>query len=125
MSWVIDYLPEHRVVRVTTSGTMALEQIKQMAEDALAAGAAQGADHFLVDHRLMVPALSHEEIFDLPRISEEQGVAPTTRVAIVFSPDSPRREDFFFYEVRTRSKGNSNIRQFNDYDQALGWLLDD
>ena len=123
MSWVIDYLPEHALVRVTTSGTMDLDQIKQMATDALAAGVTHGADHFLVDHRLMLPALSHEEIFDLPRINEEQGVALTMRVAIVFSPDSPRKEDFFFYEVRTRSKGTSNIRQFNDYDQALDWLL--
>jgi len=123
MPWDIDYLPEQDILRVTTSGTMDLAQIKQMATEGMAAGVAQSATRFLVDHRKMLPALSHEDIFDLPRINAEQGVARTMRVAIVFSPDSPRREDFFFYEVRTRSKGASNIRQFDDYDQAVDWLL--
>lgn len=123
MGWDIDYLPEQDILRVTTSGTMDLAQIKQMATEGMAAGVAQSATRFLVDHRKMLPALSPEDIFDLPRINAEQGVARTMRVAIVFSPDSPRKEDFFFYEVRTRSKGASNIRQFDDYDQAVDWLL--
>lgn len=123
MPWLIDFIPESALVRVVTSGTMDLDQIKQMAAEAIAIGIAHGADRFLLDHRNMLPALSHEDIFDLPRINAEQGVAKTMRVAIVFSPDSPRKEDFFFYEVRTRSKGASNIRQFNDFDQAMGWLL--
>ena len=123
MPWLIDFIPEDALVRVVTSGTMDLDQIKQMAVAAMAAGIAQGADRFLIDHRNMLPALSHEDIFDLPRINAEQGVAKTMRVAIVFSTDSPRKADFFFCEVRTRSKGASTIRQFNDYDQAMGWLL--
>lgn len=123
MGWTIEFLPETQILRVTTAGTMGLEQIKQMAAEGMAAGVSHAATRFLVDHRKMLPSLSHEDIFDLPRINAEQGVARTMRVAIVFSPDSPRREDFFFYEVRTRSKGASNIRQFDDYDQALDWLL--
>lgn len=123
MSWVIDYLPEHALVRVTTSGTMDLAQIKQMAIEAMAAGVTHGGDKFLVDHRLMLPSLSQEDIFDLPRINAGLGVAQTKRVAVVFNPDSPRKEDFFFYEVRARSTGSNNIRHFSDYGQALGWLL--
>lgn len=123
MGWVIDYLPEHALIRLTTSGTMDLAQLTAMATEGMAAGVAHGAERFLVDHRNMLPALSHEDIFDLPRLNAEQGVGRSMRVAIVFNPQSPRKEDFFFYDVRNRSKGASNIRQFGDYDQALDWLL--
>lgn len=123
MGWVIDYVPEHALIRVTTSGTMDLAELTRMAAEGMAAGVAHGAERFLVDHRQMLPALSHEDIFDLPRLNAEMGVARTMRVAIVFNPESPRKEDFFFYDVRTRSKGASNIRQFGDYGQALDWLL--
>lgn len=122
MGWDIDFLPEDGILRLTTSGTMDMEQITRMAAEGMAAGAQHGATRFLVDHRNMLPSLSSEDIFDLPRINAEQGVARTMRVAIVFNPDSPRREDFFFYEVRTLSKGASNIRHFTDMNQALDWL---
>jgi hypothetical protein len=42
MSWTIDYLQEADVVRVKTSGTMDLEQLKQMMVAALAEAARHG-----------------------------------------------------------------------------------
>src|SRR4249919_222451 len=123
MSWTIDFLPNEQILRVTTHGTMDLALIKQMAREALDAGLAHQALRYLIDHRDMIPALSSEDIFDLPKINADMGVGRTMRVAIVFSPDSPRAEDFFYYDVRNLSKGSSNIRQFSDLQQALGWLL--
>jgi hypothetical protein len=125
MSWVIDYLPELGVLRIKTSGTMDLEQLTQMAHEGLAAGLARGATSFLVDHRDMTTALSTEDVFDLPRLNAEMGIGKTMRVAIVYSTDSPSRDDFFFYDVRNLSKGVRNIRLFTDLQHAIDWLAEE
>ncbi len=124
MGWQIDYLQDIDAVRVTTSGTMRLDDIRQMTIDALAAGNAQGANRFLIDHRLMLPAMSNEDIFDLYKINAGLGVDASMRAAIVYNADSAGKDDFFFYEVHTMSRGASNIRLFTDLLQAMDWLAD-
>ena len=123
MQWVVDYLPESAVVRVTTEGPMTLEDNLAFINDALAVSKVHGAIRFLVDHRKMIPALKIEELFDLPVINARMGVDPNMCVAVVYSPDSPGRDDFFFYDARTRGKGIRNIRMFTDMEHALDWLI--
>lgn len=124
MEWVIDYLPDSAVVRVTTEGAMTLEENLAFINDALAVSKPHGAIRFLVDHRKMIPALKIEELFDLPVINARMGVDPHMRVAVVYSAESPGRDDFFFYEARTRGKGIRNIRLFTDMEHAMDWLLE-
>ena len=125
MQWVIDFLPESSVVRVTTNGPMSLEDNLAFIVDALAVSSAHGATRFLVDHREMTTAMSVAELFDLPVTNARMGVDPNMRVAVVYSLDSPSREDFFFYDARNRSKGIRSIRLFTDMQLAMEWLLED
>jgi len=122
VKWVIDYLPQEAVVRVTTSGAMTLQENLAFVADALAVGKRHGAHRFLVDHREMTTAMSIEELFDLPVTNARMGVDPGQRAAVVYSPDSPSRDDFFFYDARNRSKGIRNVRLFTDVRHAMDWL---
>ena len=125
MKWLIDYLPKEAVVRVTTSGPMSLEENVAFIADALAVARPHGATRFLVDHRDMTTAMSIEELFDLPVTNARMGVDPTMRAAVVYSPDSPSRDDFFFYDARNRGKGIRSIRLFTDVEHAMDWLAED
>jgi len=124
VKWLIDYLPQEAVVRVTTSGVMRPEDNKAFILDALAAGKAHGATRFLVDHREMTTALSIEEVFDLPTVIAGLGVQRKQRAAIVYRADSASREDFFFYDARNMSVGIRNVRLFTDPQNALDWLAE-
>lgn len=124
MEWVIDYLPQEAVVRVTTSGTMRLEDNKAFIRDALAAGSARGATRFLIDHREMTTALSIEDVFDLPTIIAGLGVTRGQLAAVVYRADSASRDDFFFYDARNISMGVRSIRLFNDLQHAMDWLAE-
>jgi len=124
VQWVVDYLPESAVVRVTTEGPMTLEDNLAFINDALAVSKVHGAIRFLVDHRKMIPALKIEQLFDLPVINARMGVDPNMCVAVVYSPDSPGRDDFFFYDARNIAMGIRNIRLFTDPQNALDWLAE-
>jgi hypothetical protein len=124
VQWVIDYLPQEAVVRVVTSGPMRLEENLAFIADALAVGKQHGASRFLVDHRNMTTAMSIEELFDLPVTNARMGVDPSQRAAVVYSPDSPSRDDFFFYDARNRGKGIRSIRLFTDIQHAMDWLAE-
>lgn len=122
MDWVIDYLPEDAVLRVTTSGTMRREDNTAFIREALAEGNERGVTRFLVDHREMTTALSIEEVFDLPKVISGLGVERSQRAAIVYREDSASRDDFFFYDARNISMGIRNVRLFTDPASALDWL---
>lgn len=124
MQWVIDFLPEDAVVRVTTSGPMSLEENIAFVRDALAMAAERGATRFLIDHRNMTTALSTEQLFDLPVINARLGVDSHLRAAVVYSLDSPSRDDFLFYDARNRSKGIHSVRLFSDLQHAREWLAE-
>ena len=124
MKWVIDYLPQEAVLRVTTFGAMGPDDHKAFILDALAVGKTHGATRFLVDHREMTTALSIEDIFDLPTVIAGLGVERKQRAAIVYRADSTSRDDFFFYDARNMSKGIRNIRLFTDPKNALEWLAE-
>jgi hypothetical protein len=124
VKWVIDYLPQEAVLRVTTSGIMDRNDHNAFILDALAAGKAHGTTRFLVDHREMTTALSIEEVFDLPTVIAGLGVERKQRAAIVYRADSASRDDFFFYDARNMSMGIRNVRLFTDPQNALEWLAE-
>jgi hypothetical protein len=125
VQWVIDFLPESSVVRITTDGPMTLQENLAFIADALVVGKAHGATRFLVDHRRMTTALKTEELFDLPVTNARMGVDASMRAAVVYSLDSASRDDFFFYDARNRSKGIRSIRLFTDTQLAMEWLAEE
>jgi hypothetical protein len=121
MSWKIDFLGDHGVVRVTTSGRMNLDDIRQMIAEGLAEGGRQGTTRFLIDHRLMTPDIPTADIYRLPELSLAAGIQHSYQVAIVYARDAASRQDFEFYEVRAHNFGYDH-RLFTTPEEALAWL---
>lgn len=122
MSWTVDYLAEHRVVRVTSEGRLGRGQLRQLTRDAVAAGRIHATPRFLVDHRRMVPDLGAAEIFNMPQRVQDLGFGADFRIAMVAAPDSPKRADFEFYAIQCGNLGLHFLRLFFDHDAGLEWV---
>lgn len=122
MGWNVDYLADHRLVRVTSEGRLGLEDFRQLTRDAIAAGRIHATSRFLVDHRRTVPDLGAADIFDMPQRVQDLGFGADFRIAIVASPDSPKRADFEFYAIQCGNLGLHFLRLFLDCDDALAWV---
>lgn len=122
--WTIDTTGADGIVRIATHGPMGREDLVRMIRESLArANEAQRA-RFLVDHRDMRPLVGAAEIYDLPRISQREGLDSSLRIAILYPVDSPHRGDFEFYQMMSWSIGADHIRLFTETDAALEWLQD-
>jgi len=122
VGWKVDYIPEHRLVRVTSEGTLGREDMRSLMRDTIAAGRIHATPRFIVDHRRMRPDLGTADIFDMPRRAQDLGFGADFRIAVVASPDSPKREDFEFYAIQCGNLGLHFLRLFFDYDDALEWV---
>ena len=122
MAWTVEYLPDHRIVRVTSEGRLGREQLRQLTRDAIAAGRIHATPRFLVDHRRMLPDLGTADIFDMPQRVQDLGFGTDFRIAMLASPDSPKRADFEFYAIQCGNLGLHFLRLFFDYDAALEWV---
>lgn len=122
MGWLVEYLPGHRVVRITSEGTLGREDLRQLTRDAIAAGRIHATPRFLVDHRRMLPDLGAADIFDMPQRVQDLGFGADFRIAMVASPASPKRGDFEFYAVQCGNLGLHFLRLFMDYDAGLAWV---
>ena len=122
MGWNVEYLADHRIVRVTSEGKLGREQFRQLTRDTIAAGRIHATARFLVDHRKMVPDLGAADIFDMPQRMQDLGFGADLRIALVASPDSPKRSDFEFYAIQCGNLGLHFLRLFFDYDAALDWV---
>jgi len=121
VGWKVDYIPEHRLVRVTSEGTLGREDMRSLMRDTIAAGRIHATPRFIVDHRRMQPDMGTADIFDMPRRAQDLGFGADFRIAMVASPDSPKREDFEFYAIQCGNLGLHFLRLFFDYDSALEW----
>jgi len=110
-----------RVVRVIPEGPMRLVTIRQLSAAAIAAAPPGRPRKFLSEDRNMLPELSTVELFDLPSILERLGLERSDRIAVVYSPDSPKRSDFEFFENVAYNRGYA-VKLFTDPDKARDWL---
>lgn len=121
MAWHIDYLEQHRLIQVTSEGTLGRDALVQLSLDAVAAARRHGTARFIIDHRRMLPDLGTADIFDMPQRVQNLGLGPELRIAMVASPDSPKRGDFEFYAIQCGNLGLHFLRLFFDYEDALEW----
>jgi hypothetical protein len=121
LEWQIAYLKSEEAISVTTRGTMTMPDLQRLASAALDEARHHGVRRFLVDQRAMTPEMSTLEIYEVPSVLTRLGFQKTDRVAFIYSGDSPKREDFLFYETRASNEGFDH-RMFTDLDTALSWL---
>jgi hypothetical protein len=113
---------EDNVVEITTSGVMRLKDFVEMAQQAEIFGTLHKSNRYLVDHREMTPDMNTAELLDLVGMNQKMNLENTARVAMLYSENSSKKEDFDFYLVRALNIGTYNFRAFTDFKQAIDWL---
>ena len=121
MPWTVGFLEDDRVVSVTTSGIMNLVLIKQVATEAHAIATEHGTGKYLADDRQMVPDLSTLEIYELPAELERLGLKKSDKVAVVYAEDSPKADDFKFFNDVAQNQ-LFTIQIFTRVEEAAEWL---
>lgn len=124
MSWEIEFVGKDGILHLKAKGVMNIDLIKQMSSQTISSAAEHGTNKYLVDFREMVPEVSTMNINDLPKIFHEFGMTHGSCMAMVFSPSSEKKEDFFFFETVSRNQG-LRIRLFMDLNEASQWLKRD
>jgi hypothetical protein len=121
MKWEIDYIEDHGIVKVKTSGQIRWKDKIKLSEEMLAAGRQNNASAFLVDQKDAAFGLSVLEIDRLPDTFRSIGFSEKDKMAILFNPESSNKELFVFLQnVFTLS--SLQIRVFTDPDEATVWL---
>ena len=120
MQWKIEPIRDGKILRVTSAGTLTLddrvEMVKQLLAEAERLG---GVRAFLVDHRGVTVGLSTLDIYYMPEINRGLGLKGNERAAILYTPQ--QADDARFYEARARNSG-FNHRVFLDEAEAVAWL---
>jgi hypothetical protein len=119
VEWGVEYLPEDRVVKATTSGAITFAGSIALAADISARLRVEGATRFLVDHRGAEMKLSVAELYCLVIDAEKAGIGRDYVGAIVLPQEVLRDYEFF----RTRASNMGFLRgAFTDMDAALEWV---
>jgi len=119
MKWRIEFLPEVRVVRATTTGVVTADCARTVAQDLVYHLQGNQAAKFLVDHRDAELSMNLVELYYLAGDTIKIGLDSRYTGALVFAPDTSH--DFRFYEVRMYNVGLRR-KVFLEYDIALAWL---
>ena len=120
MCRIIKYLDEKDIVLFRTSGTYELEAEVETLKEIAAKLKKHNCNRFIVDHRETNVIADPVKSFERSALYEEIWGDRSTRAAIVFRE---LNEDYQFFETVVRNRG-WNVRIFDDYDAAIGWLLE-
>jgi hypothetical protein len=121
MKWEIDYIEDHGIVKVKTSGHMGWDDKIKLSEETLAAGRKNNVNAFFVDHKDTAFGLSVLEVDRLPDTFRNIGFSDKDKMAILCSPESPHKSLFEFLQNVFALK-SLQIRVFTDPDKATVWL---
>jgi hypothetical protein len=121
MEWKIDYIEDHGIVNVKTSGKMEFNDKKKLSEETLAAGRKKNVNAFFMDHKEAVFGLSVLEVDNLPAMFKDIGFGPKDKMAILVNLESPNSNMFTFLE-NVFAINSLQVRVFTDPEEATVWL---
>lgn len=121
MNWDISISKAENLVVVKTRGAFSFEQIKAMTIETFRKALDNDIGNILGDHRDLDSQVSIVEIYNLPRELLRNIVNRHTKVAVVYSKASSKKEDFDFFETTALNVG-VNVKLFVDLDEARLWL---
>lgn len=119
MTWKLSHIADGNIIQIETAGELTVQQLNQMAKEAIEAGNLHNSTSFLADHRNAVVALNTVEIFERPQAWDKLNFPRASRIAQV-APES-RLKDFNFLENVSLNRGY-RVRVFTDIDAAKKWL---
>jgi hypothetical protein len=121
MTWKIECIENHGIVKIKTSGSMNLQDNKKFSEEALATGRGKNVNAFLVDQQESHFGLSILEIDQIPKIFRDAGFNPSDKLAILVNPESISKDLLKFIED-VFYLSSLQIKIFSDADEAKYWL---
>jgi hypothetical protein len=121
MKWEIDYIKDHGIVEVKTSGRMSWDDKKKLSEETLAAGRKKNVNAFLMNQKETAFGLSVLEIDRLPAMFQDVGFGPEDKLAILINPDSVKGGLFKFLQ-NVLYLSSLKIQVFTDPAEATAWL---
>lgn len=117
----VEYLDQHKVVKITTHGELNLEANNKLVSAVLAASKQYATNLILVDHRSVEINMNFVTVYDLPEHNQTHGVERHLRVALVYTQSKELDQIFKFYENRSHIMDFQHC-VFTDEDRALRWL---
>ncbi len=123
MEWDFNFLPEHGVLSVKTSGDLDYDMMLEFISAAAVEMRRHGCDKILVDHSNAVLKISTMKVYRLPAVEVAHGIDRRRKVAVVLSPSTAREDDAQIYADLMRNNGLPHCL-FGDPDAALDWLVD-
>ena len=121
MPWAVDHDPKLAAVRLTLSGTVSIDELRKMTEEASAVARNTGSARILVDTSVLAATIPLTDIIDLARFYSESGVDRRFRVAVIMPAIPELHEDMRFYETVCRNRG-FDVTAFSTRDEAMAWL---
>ncbi|MET0165391.1 MAG: hypothetical protein ABW318_10350 [Vicinamibacterales bacterium] len=123
MNWHFDFLADHGVLSVKTSGDLNYEAILDLISTAAAEVKRRDCDKILVDHRDAVLKISPTRVYRLPAVGVAYGVDRRRKVAVVLSPSTIHEDEVRIY-ADVMNRNALPHRVFSDPEAALHWLVD-
>ncbi len=117
----VDYLEQHKVVKLTARGVFDLAANNKLVSAALAASKRYGTDLILIDDRNVEIKMDYVKLYDLPEHNQMRGVSQNLRVALLYTPSRELDQMFKFYENRSHIMDFQHT-VFTEEDKALRWL---
>jgi hypothetical protein len=121
MKWKIDYIKDHGIVNVKTSGKMELNDKIKLSEETLAVGRKKNVNAFFVDHKETTFGLSVLEVDNLPAMFKNIGFGSEDKMAILFNIESQNSDKFQFLE-NVFFLDSLQVRVFTNPEEATAWL---
>ena len=121
MSYRIDYNEEQDYIAVTVEGKFTLSTLKELSTAVATFTERYNCRRILNDMRHARLTEGTLDIYNMPKIAREAGVAPPFKRAILISEFSA---NFHFLETVFLNQGHI-VKLFTDTDQALHWLLNE
>lgn len=118
MKYELSYDKEAHLLLGRVTGEIDPALVEAMAREVAALAKQQGCNRLLNDLREATIPSSASAIYSMPRITDEAGVPPGLRRALVV-PAATR--DFLFLETVSLNRGH-NTRIFTDPEAARAWL---
>ncbi len=118
----ITYLPDTKIIKLTTFGTLDVAADRELVQTGVAASKQYGTAKFLVDHRCVELRLRLMDVQDVPLIATKGGIPPGTSIALLHNDSPEAKQIFSFLDDVSYIQGGPR-RAFTDESEAIQWLV--
>jgi hypothetical protein len=122
MGYLINYLPEERIVKIIIQGRLNFTTARKYSKEAIKLARKKNCSKFLIDHTKtkLIEGIHH--IYTDGAVLEEFGFQVTDKISIIIES---KNENALLLERLADNIKWSNFRYFNTSNKAVTWLIED